>query len=392
MAGRMVMHMRNPVFARGVAGVVVLCGLLSGMAAPGEAAPVDKSPAAAQPPASQPVVKRTKAEVDALVQQAGASRPDWWDSVPLKHPDTLDLTWSNENTPGWDTQRKLGPYLFSVIGGNPTRYREGVKLLHHVVLTNKDHPQRLARSMDSLAFCYYDFLDDPARAMYWWQMADKVAPGRYRHPVQIARCYFKLGSKDTAAAMITAMGRDLTRDAAIARLWAEMDEPAKALAVAQAMAPAGLPDVGHLAAGDICRKLGQFDEAIGHYQKVLAVRQTRGRDLERNKLRAQRNLEGVKRLAALDVSRLKDGTYSGQAVGYIKDATFEVRVQVKGGRIVSVDVTNTRENRPLYALTDVPEEIVAHQGVQGVDVVSGATMTSDAILNATTDALSKAAR
>ena len=37
--------------------------------------------------------ERTKSEVDALIAQAGSTSPDWWNSVELEYPETLDLSW-----------------------------------------------------------------------------------------------------------------------------------------------------------------------------------------------------------------------------------------------------------------------------------------------------------
>ena len=56
-------------------------------------------------------------------------------------------------------------------------------------------------------------------------------------------------------------------------------------------------------------------------------------------------------------------------------------------RIVSVRVTKHEEKQFYSALTDTPSQIVKKQGVKGVDAVTGATMTSEAIINATAKAL-----
>ncbi|HPY50061.1 MAG TPA: FMN-binding protein [Sedimentisphaerales bacterium] len=62
---------------------------------------------------------------------------------------------------------------------------------------------------------------------------------------------------------------------------------------------------------------------------------------------------------------------------------------VKDGRIQSVRVTSHEEKQFYSALTDTPNQIIAKQGVKGVDAVTGATMTSEAILNATAKALAE---
>lgn len=349
-------------------------------------------PAPASAPASRPDKPgntRTREQVEALIEQMGKTKPDWFDATELKYPDTLDLTWSNmDEKTGWEPQKKLGAYLFSVIGENPPRYKEGVKLLHQVVLVNKDNSQRLARSMDALGTAYYDLLEDYPRAVYWWRKVDKLAPGKYYNRLQYARSYFKMGNKQMALELVGRLGRDNTRNASIARLWSEMGETQRAITLAEGIAREGRPDVGYLAAGDVCRESPDFKRAMTYYQKVLAVTQTTGRDLDRNKQRAQRNFDGIRIIEALDLSKVKDGAYTGSELGYVND--IGVEVVIKAGRIESVKVSQTQENRPLTAQTDIPRQIVDKQGLKGVDVTSGATITSDAIINAAGKALQDA--
>ena len=64
-----------------------------------------------------------------------------------------------------------------------------------------------------------------------------------------------------------------------------------------------------------------------------------------------------------------------------------VEVDVKGGRIESVRVTQHRERQFYSAITDTIQQIVAKQSVKGVDATTGATMTAEAIINATAKAL-----
>jgi hypothetical protein len=91
-------------------------------------------------PATQPT-KRTRAEVEALIQQAGKTPPPWWDSVPLNIPPGLELTWTQSNQ--WNPRRDLAAYLWDVIHPNPGRWREGLKLVHQSLVANKDNPQKL---------------------------------------------------------------------------------------------------------------------------------------------------------------------------------------------------------------------------------------------------------
>jgi uncharacterized protein with FMN-binding domain len=318
----------------------------------------------------------------------GKTKPEWFDSVELNTPDTLDLTFSNEKLEGWQPQRKLGAYMWSVIGSNPNRYREGVKLLHQVIVVNQKNPARMAQAMHMLGFTYYDMLQDYARAVYWWRRADKAAPGRYYNTLQYARAYYKLGCKEMTLQLVGHLGRDNTRHADIARLWAEMGDTEKGLAMAESLARDGRPDVGYLAAGDICRLRGEFKRAIGFYQKAIAATDSTSRDLKYNKERAQRNMEAIQVIDALDLTKIKDGTYRGDAIGY--KGQLGIELVIKRGRIESLKVTQTKEDRPLMALSETPQRIVEKQGLKGVDVTVGATVTSDAIIHATAKALRQA--
>ena len=62
-------------------------------------------------------------------------------------------------------------------------------------------------------------------------------------------------------------------------------------------------------------------------------------------------------------------------------------VVVKNARIESVRVTQHTEKQFYSAITDTTARIIAKQGVKGVDMTSGATITAEAIVNATAKAL-----
>jgi len=90
------------------------------------------------------------------------------------------------------------------------------------------------------------------------------------------------------------------------------------------------------------------------------------------------------------VRRAADGVHHGRSTGYA--GPVEVDVTVRDGRLESVRVTRHQEKQFYSALTDTPQQIVQKQSVQGVDAVSGATITSEAIINATAKALAAAPR
>lgn len=87
-----------------------------------------------------------------------------------------------------------------------------------------------------------------------------------------------------------------------------------------------------------------------------------------------------------DETELKDGEYTGTAKGHNGDLTVEVKV--KDGKITDVEVTEHEESEGIVdpALEDVPAAIVEANGTD-VDTVSGATVTSEAIIEAVEEAL-----
>ena len=85
--------------------------------------------------------------------------------------------------------------------------------------------------------------------------------------------------------------------------------------------------------------------------------------------------------------KYKDGTYTG--VGQGKNPDLKVAVTIKDNKITNVEVLSGNEPKGKEALSVVPKEIIDKQSIS-VDVVSGATMTSNGIMAAVNDALSQA--
>lgn len=93
--------------------------------------------------------------------------------------------------------------------------------------------------------------------------------------------------------------------------------------------------------------------------------------------------------ASAETSGMKDGTYSETVQGRNADITVETTIE--GGKITNVVVTDQQETKEVAgaALTDVPAAIVAANSVN-VDGVTGATVTSDAIKLAVSNAITEA--
>ena len=171
-----------------------------------------------------------------------------------------------------------------------------------------------------------------------------------------------------------------------------MGETDKALRVAGAFAKSGYVDMAYLSAGDACRTVGKLDDAIAYYEYLLTIPATgrMGKRIQRNQQRARSNIEGIKLYDSLELSRVPDGKYSGKAPGYVGDVYIEV--VVANGRIESVKVTQHKEKQFYSAMEDTPAQIVKEQGFTGIDATTGATITSEAIINATAKALAGAAK
>lgn len=87
---------------------------------------------------------------------------------------------------------------------------------------------------------------------------------------------------------------------------------------------------------------------------------------------------------------LKDGVYTGTGTGYGGELT--VTVTVSGGRITTIEIGENKETEIyLNSATAVIDQMIANQGTDGVDAVSGATYSSYGIINAVKDALKDAA-
>ena len=87
---------------------------------------------------------------------------------------------------------------------------------------------------------------------------------------------------------------------------------------------------------------------------------------------------------------LKDGDYTAEGKGI--GGKVPVTVTVKDGKIATVTVGDNSETQGIgsKAIEKLPEAIVAANGTEGVDAVSGATVTSKAIFSAVDEILDQA--
>ncbi len=95
---------------------------------------------------------------------------------------------------------------------------------------------------------------------------------------------------------------------------------------------------------------------------------------------------------AISGADVADGTYTGTGTG--RNGDFDVTVTVENGAITSVVVGDNEETQGIgtNAIDQLPDEIVAANGTEGVDDVAGATLTSEGIKEAVNNALEQGAK
>ncbi len=342
----------------------------------------DKQPNVAQSATDDDT--RTKAEVLALIDEAGRTPPDWFDSTTMNHPATLDLSWPIKTTGPWNEATNVGQYIWGRVNPNESRWRSGIKLVHECVARHQSDPDLLKRDMDKLGDMYFTLLQDYARAAFWLQKGNATVDRPTG--IYLSECYWKLGNKTMALERFK--GKLLHIDAI--KLLGDMGEIEGALSVAEYYSKTNEFNEAFLNAGDALRSAGRLDEAVRYYQKVLTRNQARNAEyLKRYTARASGAIEAIKLFDEADVSRVADGTYTDMSTGY--NGMLEVQIRVADSRIEGVKVTKHQEKQFYAALTDTTSQIVAKQGVRDIDGTSGATITSQAIIHASARALAQGA-
>lgn len=337
-------------------------------------------------PVTPPKKSGSRAELDVLVDKLGKTPPDWFGTTKLNYPQTLDLSWPEKPEGGWNNQRNVGQFIWDVINPNPSRWREGIKLMHHLLTTHQRDAEKREKIMLTLAGMYHNLLEDYGRSAFWYRAVGvEKDPAEYgRSAVILAECYDRLGFKDEAKKLLAKTPEGLMH----AKLLGDMGETDHSIS----MAIRNLDEqgYGYLTAGDACRQAGRYPDAITHYKKVLAINvpaQNPPGHLLRNRQRATANIEAIQAFELFDLKQVADGKYTAASQGY--EGPVEVEVKVAKGRIESVSVTKHREKQFYSSMSDTPAKIIAKQHVKGIDTTTNATITSEAIVNSTAKALAK---
>lgn len=355
----------------------------SGKSKPAASSPADGDDDDPAAPKGKPV-NRSRAAVERLIDEQGKTPPAWFESTALDYPSTLDLAWPEPPPMGWNNQKNVGQFVWDVVNPNPSRWRSGIKFMHHLLTVHQSDEAKRKRVMQSLASMYFRFFQDYPRAAFWWRKAG-VQPGD-PDSVALAECYWRLGNTAMATEMLKA--RAIRADAV--KLWGDMGELKQALQMADTGAASFTqqgfsPSPLHLYAGDACRLAGRYADAVRYYQKVVDEKEGLKGRVDQNKKRAAANLNAIRLIESFNPGRLADGAYQAASLGYEGDV--KVEVTMRGGKIAEVRVVEHKEKQFYSALTDMPEQIVRKQSVKGVDATSRATVTAEAILNATAKAI-----
>ena len=301
----------------------------------------------------------------------------------------MDLSWPQPAPKGWNNQKNVGQFIWDVINPNPGRWRQGVRFMHHLLMVNKDDRQTLGRIMTDLGRMYHELLQDHARAAFWYQQAGIGQGGqgeRNKNGAHLAECYWRLGNRQMAIELL----EKIPVTYAAIKLWGDLGETEKSVRLARRALPsARFPAMVHLMIGDAYRLEGDYRKALVAYEKALSESQKGGdKNQQRFRDRASANIAAIKAVELLDLARIPNGTYRASSIGY--EALVEIEVRIQSGRIEDLRVTKHREKQFYSSIEDTPRKIIEQQGLRNVDTTSGATITSEAIINATAKALAAA--
>lgn len=330
-------------------------------------------------------VERSREEILAEIDRQGKTPPDWYEATPLNYPKSLDLSWPMPAPKGWNNTKNVGQFLWDRINPNASRWREGVKFMHHLLSTSKDKDVQ-KRAMQRLGSMYHNLLQDHARSAFWFHQSglQNELSNAPRLAVFLAEDYWQLGSKRMALEILARMKR---KPYIAIKLLGDLGETDAAVHLGEAFAKTGQASTSFLYAGDACRVAGRLDDAEKYYRRAIAgipANEASKPHRKRDKARAEASIAAI-RFYTLDPKNVRDGKYSASSIGY--EAPVHIQVVVASGRIEAVNVTRHREKQYYSSLTDTPRKILERQGVAGIDATSSATITSEAIINATAKAL-----
>jgi len=146
----------------------------------------------------------------------------------------------------------------------------------------------------------------------------------------------------------------------------------------------------YIAYGDLYAAVGDSEQARKLYQRAIDLLPTSTQPWGKEKIPRQVQLVNDKidllNHTNFSAMRLADGTYTGSAPGYA--GNIDVTVTVADGKVANLNLKH-KEVTDQHATTIIPQRIIDKQSLR-VDAISGATVTTDAIVDATYQAIKPA--
>jgi len=290
-----------------------------------------------------------------------SSLPEWWKDVQVRAPVSSPVALPED--PEWEDSLTACAMRYEAEG----KGREAIKVLTYALSKCKTTLQRAFVLFQS-ALIYEVSLRDYPRAnglfseLRKLKIDDSAKQKEARAYARFgqARCLEKMGSAAEAKSAYETLLRDFPR-----------------------------LDV------ELLFRLGRLAEArderseAGRYYKecvrAAAARNAEGGDIYYGRFILMCKI-ALREMASgpVDLSKVGGGVYVGRAYGY--NSMIGVRTEIRNGRICEVTVIDREDKRPFDAYTLIPQRIKQHQSLD-VDAVTGATVTSEAIINAVKQAL-----
>jgi uncharacterized protein with FMN-binding domain len=157
-------------------------------------------------------------------------------------------------------------------------------------------------------------------------------------------------------------------------------------------APWDVPNAAkiHDRLGDLYAQTGRKADALREYGEAMRLFPTSKQPWGRQNLPKQvakiQTKVGLLKRGNGDFGPLRDGVYRGRSIGYTKDV--RVILNVRDGKVKHIKVEH-QEHIEQHATETIPQAIVAKQSLQ-VDAITGATITSQAIVDAAYQAAKRA--
>lgn len=325
------------------------------------AAPAPSDGSAAAPSGLLPTIEERFWNGD--VERRGSSQPPWWNEVSVRLGPEV----------GEDPATRID--FVRAAYSEKDRPRQAVKLL--VELTEElreSHPRLWLRACYDVAHLYEASLQDFSRALGWYLRCgrfplDEPAEARQNRIAAgygAARAVEGLGEGSAAVGLYRALARDLRQSP---DPYGDMVLPQVLLEIADAARAAGDAEAAAAAYRETVAAAERLPAGVPmHFRAPMSAARAELRRID---------AEGL----AFD--EVTDGSYRGQAFGY--NAPVEVRLRFEEGRLSALHVTSMGDKRPLDAYELLPDRILERQSLE-VDAVTGATVTSRAIVSAATEA------